>query len=331
MDWLTGLRGIGPWIARLVRTHAWRAFDHLQAAHWTRLAAAVTFSSFLALFPLITVTAAIGAALLSESRLHAVRDQITQQVPGISGQLDIDTLVANAGTVGAIGAALLAVTGVGWVGTLRDCLRAVWDRNDEGENPVLRKLKDGGILLGLGGAAVVSLGASAFAMAAVDWTARNLGVDRNGAGAVLLTAAGFCVAVAADFILLTYLLTLLPGVEPPRRAVVVAGLIGAIGFELLKVLLSGYLRGVATRSVYGAFGVPVALLLWFNLVAKLLLYCAAWTATAAAGRGEDRLAASGTPSSDARPGDHRPGDEPVGAPAHAAAAPPPPGRHGRVR
>ena len=31
--------------------------------------------------------------------------------------------------------------------------------------------------------------------------------------------------------------------------------------------------------MYGAFGTPVALLLWFNFMAKLLLYCAAWTAT----------------------------------------------------
>ena len=75
------------------------------------------------------------------------------------------------------------------------------------------------------------------------------------------------------------MLTLLPGVEPPRRRLVVAALIGAVGFELLKLLLSGYMQGVAAKSMYGAFGVPIALLLWINFTAKLLLYCAAWTAT----------------------------------------------------
>ena len=58
-----------------------------------------------------------------------------------------------------------------------------------------------------------------------------------------------------------------------------AALIGAVGFELLKLLLSGYMQGVAAKSMYGAFGVPVALLLWINFTAKLLLFCAAWTAT----------------------------------------------------
>ena len=39
------------------------------------------------------------------------------------------------------------------------------------------------------------------------------------------------------------------------------------------------MQGVAAKSMYGAFGVPVALLLWINFTSKLLLYCAAWTAT----------------------------------------------------
>ncbi|MGC5411318.1 YhjD/YihY/BrkB family envelope integrity protein, partial [Streptomyces sp. DT225] len=50
-------------------------------------------------------------------------------------------------------------------------------------------------------------------------------------------------------------------------------------FELLKLLLGSYMKGVASKSMYGAFGVPIALLLWINFTAKLLLFCAAWTAT----------------------------------------------------
>lgn len=277
MEWLTKLRWIGPWIARLMRTHAWRSFEHLQEVHWSRLAAAVTFTSFLSLFPLITVAAAIGAALLSDQQLQDLQKQVSEQVPGISDQLNINGLVENAGTVGLIAGALLLFTGLGWVASLRDCLRAVWEKDDEDENPVIGRLKDGGILLGLGAAAIVSLASSAFATAAVGWAADELGLEHSSPGRFLLTAAGFCIAVVADFVLIVVLLTLLPGVEPPRRRVVVAGLIGAFGFEILKLVLSGYLQNVAAKSMYGAFGVPVALLLWFNFMAKLLLFCASWT------------------------------------------------------
>ncbi|MFE2594971.1 YihY/virulence factor BrkB family protein [Streptomyces sp. NPDC059396] len=284
MDWLKRIPVIGPLAAplvdRLVRTHLWRSYETLDRVHWTRLAAAITFTSFVALFPLITVGAAIGAALLSRSQLDRVRASLEEQVPGISGQLDINGLVANAGTVGVVAAALLLLTGIGWIGSMRDCLRAVWelDKADEG-NPFVLKAKDAVVLLGLGAVGLGSLGASTFGSTAIGWTAARLGIPEGGAGGVVLQIAALLVAVAADFLILLYVLTLLPQVQPPRHRLVVAALIGAVGFELLKLLIGGYIRGVAAKSVYGAFGVPVALLLWINFTAKLLLFCAAWTAT----------------------------------------------------
>lgn len=155
----------------------------------------------------------------------------------------------------------------------------VWELPDKEGNPVLAKVKDAGILVGLGGALLATLAISTVASALVGWTTDQLGIERAGWGAILLRIAAFTVAVLADFVVLLYVLTLLPGVEPPRRRLLVAALIGAVGFELLKVLLSGYIQGVAAKSMYGAFGVPVALLLWINFTAKLLLFCAAWTAT----------------------------------------------------
>lgn len=279
MDWLTGLPVIGPLIARLMRTHAWRAFAHLQTVHWTRLAAAMTFTSFLALFPLLALSAAVGAALLSPHQLTTLENKISEQIPGISGRIDIQGLVSNAGTVGVVAGVLLVFTGIGWVGSVRDCLRAVWGKDNQDRNPLVGKLVDGGILLGLGAAVLISLGASGFATAAVNWTADKAGISNGGPGRALLTLVGFLLAVLADFLILTYLLTLMPGVDPPRHSVVLAALIGAVGFEALKILMSSYLQQVAGKSMYGAFGTPVALLLWFNFMAKLLLYCAAWTAT----------------------------------------------------
>jgi membrane protein len=291
MHWLTRVPWIGPrlgpWyvrhveplVDRALRTHAWRAFAHLLDVHWTRLAAAMTFTSFVALFPLITVAAAVGAATLSQSQLDKLERKFSQQIPGIADQIDINGLVANAGTVGLIASGVLLVTGIGWVSSLRDCLRAVWRKDKSEQNIVLSKLHDAGILFGLGIAILVSLGASGFATAAVNWTADRIGVSEHSAGRILLTVVGFVLAVVADFLILVYLLTLMPGVDPPRQSVVLASLIGAIGLEFLKVALSGYLQRVAGRNIYGAFGTPVALLLWFNLMAKLLLYCAAWTVT----------------------------------------------------
>ncbi|MET8377279.1 YihY/virulence factor BrkB family protein [Streptomyces microflavus] len=293
MDWLKKLPVVGPLVSRLMATHAWRSYERLDRVHWARLAAAITFISFLALFPLIAVGAAVAAALLSDKQLDTIKDKLADQVPGISDQLGIDGLVANAGTVGLVAGALLLFTGVGWVGSMRECLRAVWELDDVQEaNPVVAKLKDAVLLVGLGGAALATLAVSTAGSTAVGWTADLIGIPEGGAGGVLLRVAALAVAVLADFLLLLYLLSLLPGVEPPRRRLVVAALIGAVGFELLKLLLGSYMRDVAGKSMYGAFGVPIALLLWINFTAKLLLFCAAWTATGSkeeegVGRAED--------------------------------------------
>jgi membrane protein len=279
MDWLKKLPVVGPAFTRLMATHAWRSYERLERVKWTRLAAAMTFTSFVALFPLLTVAAAIAAATLGEERQKELEDKIADQIPGIADELDIAALVDNAGTVGLIAGALLLVTGISWIGSVRDCLRAVWELPDEEENPLLTKAKDAGVLLGLGGALLVTLAASAVASALIGWIVDRLGIERGGIGSVLLHLAAFAVAVLADFLVLLYVLTLLPGVEPERRRLLVAALTGAVGFELLKLLLSGYIQGVAAKSMYGAFGVPVALLLWINFTSKLVLFCAAWTAT----------------------------------------------------
>ncbi|GGU83231.1 membrane protein [Streptomyces filipinensis] len=280
MDWLKRLPGIGPVVTRLMTTHAWRCYERLDRVKWARLAAAMTFVSFVALFPLLTLAAAVSAATLSEDRQRTVQTKIAEQFPGVvSDQLDLSSLVQNAGTVGVIAGAVLLFIGIGWVGQVRDCLRAVWELPDQQQNPLVLKAKDAGILLGLGGALLVTLAASTLASAAVGLVSRHLGLAEHGWGSALLRVAAFAVAVLGDFLVLLYVLTLLPGVEPPRRRLLVAALLGAVGFELLKLLLSGYIQGVAAKSMYGAFGVPVALLLWINFTSKLVLFCASWTAT----------------------------------------------------
>ncbi|GGO83351.1 membrane protein [Wenjunlia tyrosinilytica] len=278
---------MGPGIARLTKTHAWRAWDHYSEARGDRLAAAATYAGFLALFPLIAVSAAVAAAFLTNSQVHRIEKKVGEQFAFLSDQLDLESLVRNAGTVGVIGAVLLLFSGLGWVDTMRGSIRGVWRVEDAEENVFARKGKDLAVLLGLGAVLCVSVGASALTTALIGHLADWLGLNHHGAGVVLLRVLGTCVAIAADFLLVVYLLRWLPGLHPGRRSLVQAGLIGAVGFELLKLLLSGYLGSVAGKSMYGAFGTPVAVLLWMNFMMRLLLLCAAWTATAKERRRHD--------------------------------------------
>lgn len=280
MDWLARLPWIGPLLAWLMRTHAFRAYQHFSTRLGNRLAGAVTFFVFLSVFPLLVVGSAVAAALLSTEQRQTLQDKISDQVPGLSDQLDLNSLVEHAGTVGVVGGVVLLFSGLGGVDVVRTSVRTLWDIPEQPGSVVVRKLADVGILIGLIVAAAVTLGASALATTGAVRVAHWIGFTDSGPGRVLLSLVGFCIAVGASFLLFCYVLTGLPLLRPPRRAVVTGALIGAVGFEVLKQLLSGYMTGVAGKSMYGAFGVPVALLVWINIAARLLLYCASWTATA---------------------------------------------------
>ncbi|MFF2653197.1 YihY/virulence factor BrkB family protein [Streptomyces sp. NPDC058045] len=306
MDWLKNLPVAGPLVERLMTTHLWRSYERLERVKWSRLAAAMTFISFVALFPLITVAAAVAAATLSSSGERRLEQKISEQVPGIAEQLDIQALVQNAGTVGAIAGAALLFTGIGWIGSMRECLRVVWELPEDPGNPILRKAKDAVVLLGLGGAGLASVVASALASSAVGWGADLLGLDEQGWGRAALRGVAFAAAVLADFLVLLYVLTLLPRVEPRRRQLITAAVLGAVGFELLKLLIGGYIKGIAARSMYGTFGVPVALLLWINFTARLLLFCAAWTAVPGRDAEEPEQDGETEPEPDGEPGQDAP-------------------------
>ncbi|MFC1417056.1 YihY/virulence factor BrkB family protein [Streptacidiphilus cavernicola] len=293
MDWLTRLPVIGPVVAWVLDTRPYRVYRHFSDAGGNRLAGAVTFFGFLALFPLLTVAMAIAAATLTSGRVQEFQRSIEKQVPSLAHSLDLDSLVRHSGTVGLVGGALLLVSGLGWVDTTRVCIRTVWRLPIEPGNPVLRKLLDVGVLIGLGLVGAVSVAASALTTALTGQAARWVGIEHSSWGAALLGAAGFVIAVGADMLMFGYLLVGLPRIPGQRKRVVLQGaLLGAVGFELLKLLLSAYLRNVAGKSMYGAFGTPVALLLWIDFIFRWLLFCVAWTAladpVAAAVRARDR-------------------------------------------
>jgi len=91
---------------------------------------------------------------------------------------------------------------------------------------------------------------------------------------------GIALAILADMGLFLFLVTRLPRVSTPWRRVLKGTLLGAVGFEILKVVGSLLVERTTKNPVYGAFAVIVGLLIWINLVSRFTLFVAAWTVTA---------------------------------------------------
>jgi membrane protein len=267
-------------------TTAYRAYLRFKQRRGTRLAAAMTYSAFLSIFPLLVVALAVTAALVGASGVQTLNRHIDEQLPGLAGKFSLDDMVSNAATVGVISGVLLVWSGLSWVNTARGSLRTVWAVDDMPGGYVERKTMDLVSLVGLGVTIVVVAAASALTSGFAATVLRWLSIENTNAARLLLQALGVVLSLVVQTAMFAYLLAGIPRLAMPRRVLLGTAFVAAVAFEVTKGLVTTYVTDVAGKSVYGAFGVPIAILVWFNLTFQMLLALAAWTAT----RTEDELA-----------------------------------------
>ena len=276
--------------------HLMRAITRYGDRLGSQFAGAMTYFSFLSLVPILMVGFAIGGIVLANNQqlLNELEDQIAQLLPaGIAEPVTslIDSVVANPLGVGLTGLLIALYSGIGWMGNLRKATRAIWRPEFEEDkakvdNIVIATLKDLGSLAGLGVAIVVSLGLSTFgaqfAKQILDW----LGLGDQPWLGPLVTVITLVIAMAADVLIFMWVYTVLPGKElrSPLKARLRGSILAAVAFEILKWALVALVPNAGSTSKTAViFGPVIALLFFFNLVAQLVLFLAAWIATAEGG------------------------------------------------
>jgi membrane protein len=91
---------------------------------------------------------------------------------------------------------------------------------------------------------------------------------------------GVILGLLTSTALFLYLFWRLPKVKSPFRRIVRGALLAAVLFEVLKRVGAFYIERTTENPLYGSFAVVVGLLVWINIVSRMLLICAAWTVTA---------------------------------------------------
>lgn len=273
--------------------HLIRAITRYGDRLGSQFAGAMTYFSFLSLVPILMVGFAVGGIVLQNNQdlLNELIDQVAEVLPAELAEpitALIESVVANPLGVGIIGLLIALYSGIGWMGNLRKATRAIQRPEFEEDksmvdNIVIATLKDLGSLAGLAVAVVVSLGLSTFGAQFATQVVELIGLGEQGWLPPVLTALTILIAMAADVLIFLWVYTMLPGKEirAPFKARLRGSIIAAVGFEILKYALLVLLPGIATTSATAAiFGPVIALLFFFNLVAQLVLFVAAWIATA---------------------------------------------------
>ena len=263
--------------------HLIRALGRYQADAGDRQAAAVTFFGFLSFFPILALATSVLSYALGDEAVGTVVREVNSYAPGLADQLGLEEILSNntkAGVAGLLGLVGLLYSGLGWVDALREAVRAIWHHNVKAGNFLVKKAKDVVILLGLGATVLASVAVSAATGAFTDVALDAVGLEQTVVATALAKVVGVTLGLATSTALFLFLFWRLPKVQSPFRRVIKGALLAAVLFELLKRVGAIYIERTTENPLYGSFAVIVGLLVWINIVSRMLLICAAWTVTA---------------------------------------------------
>ncbi|MEP7020410.1 MAG: YhjD/YihY/BrkB family envelope integrity protein, partial [Pseudonocardiales bacterium] len=247
--------------------HIVDAWQLLQKNNGNQYAAAITYFSFLALFPLILLAVAITGFVLHAhpAAQQSLFDHITSNVPGDLGKTlkqSISKAIEARTSVGIIGLVGVLLTGLGWIGNLRAAIDGVWGRKPPQRNFFLAKLMNLLVLGGLGLGILLSLGLTVVGTSLTDQLLSAVNLDHVAGVHYLVKILGLALAVAGDVLIFWWLLVRLPDVPVPRRVGLQGALLAAVGFEILKIVGTFTIAKTAHSPTAGPFAGLLAVLIW---------------------------------------------------------------------
>jgi membrane protein len=273
----------------LARSRPMRTWQRYGAALGSVLAGGIAYSGLFSVFSALLVGFTVlglvvgSSSDLQEPVLRAVNDQLPGLLDlGDGGLVQPEALFASdvLSFTGAVALVVALWSGLGWLDATRSSIRAVFGLQPDDRSLVRKKVQDVGILATLGLAILASALLSVVVNAVAGPLLDAVGLGSGWLGTAVLRLLGVLVVLAVDTGVLVILLRLLSRVPLTWRQVRTGALVGAAGLGLLK-LLGGLLLGRVGggNPLLATSAVLVGLLLWMNLVSRVVLLAAAWVAT----------------------------------------------------
>ena len=290
-----GLRGrvasVTAWVRRVIawwgRTRAGRANARFSAAGGGVLTGGIAYATLFSVFAGLTIGYTVFMAVLGRNAAlrEDVLDAVAANLPGLldtgsgSGLLEPDSLELSAGlnVTGIIAVIVLLVSATSALSSLRTAVRAMFDAVKMPENALLGKVRDLAGFVGLALAVLLSAVLSVVASSLADRVLRLFGVT-EGAGAVVQVLV-VAVAFAVDVGTFMLIVRVLAGQRPPFRDLLGGALIAAVGLGAMRLAGTSLVASSADRNaLLASFAAVVTLLVWVNLMSRIVLLAAAWTA-----------------------------------------------------
>jgi membrane protein len=263
-------RHASPYFDHLCR--AWLRYDEVQGG---RLAAAIAYYGFFAIFALLLIGYSLFGVLITNNPelLEIITDFLKQNLPFLNLQQILD----SGRTVGIVGIVGLTVTGIGWVEAIRSSQRLIWRLNQQPGYIGVRQVLDLAVLLGI----LLLLAASQLGVYGLEKLLDWLAGDRLG---FVLSTVSLLLTVAVNVLLASALLAAVPRLRMTVRRLAPPVLQVGIGVTLLNTVGKSFVGLVTRNPAYGLVASAVGVLVYLYVFNQLLLFGAAWAATSPHGR-----------------------------------------------
>lgn len=255
----------------------------------------MSFQALFAVFAALVVGFGVLARVTRENTafIDTVSDVVNSYIPGLiatsteAGEVELSELLNQQaiGWASLIGAVSLVWVTMSWFTSTRRSVRLVFGLDvKEYRNWMLLKLRDFFGALGFFIAIVLSAALTVVSSSLFRQLLEFIGVPADhwvvgGLG----TVASYVLTFAVDAVIVLGIHRFLAEAKVPTLRLVEGSLLAAALLFGLK-LLASFVIGVApSNPLLSTFAVFVALLLWFNLMCRVLLLSSAWMAC-----GEDR-------------------------------------------
>lgn len=246
----------------------WSARERYEGVIGGRLAAAIAYYAFFAVFALALLAySVLGYLLQNDAVFQAVNAFLEQNLPW----LEPATIEGGRGKVGLIGLVGFVITGVGWVEAIRSSVRQIFCLEQQPGHPIVRWLADLAVLVAL----FALLGVSLTAVYGVEWFLESL----VGWPSRWMTAVSWLLAGAVNVVLAGALISGVPRIRLTVRQQVTPVLLVGLGITLLNSLGQFVIELVRDNPAYTVVAGAVGLLLYLYLFNQTLLYGAALVAT----------------------------------------------------
>lgn len=252
------------------------------------LADSITYRALFSVFAGVLLGFSIAALWLAgnPAAWKAIVDAVETAVPGLIGEKGVVnpdelrrplslSIAGIVSLVGLIGAAL------GAIGSLRTAVRVIAGTAHDDVLWVWVILRNLLLAAAIGASFVVSAFLTIAGRTGIEWLSGVLGVpDHSPLATWSIRAISLLVAFALDTALIAVIFRLLSGVRTSARTLLGGAALGGAGLLILQELSGLFVGGASSNPLLASFATLLALLIWLNLSAQVMLIACAFIVTA---------------------------------------------------